>query len=63
MRFRVQAGRFDRASLRLEPRLIYHLTGEVRHEWEHSTAPIKVTRWSITFRSLSEKRSMQGMRG
>jgi alkylated DNA repair dioxygenase AlkB len=46
---------FDRAAVPLEPRSIYHLTGEARHQWEHSLAAMDVTRWSITFRSLSEK--------
>jgi len=46
---------FDRLSVPLAPRSLYHLTGEARHEWEHSIAPMAVTRWSITFRSLSEK--------
>jgi len=56
MRFRRRKpGGFERASARLAPRSIYHLTGEVRHQWEHSIAPMDVSRWSITFRSLSEK--------
>ena len=56
MRFRRRKpGGFDRASALLAPRSIYHLTGEARHEWEHSIAVMEVTRWSITFRSLSEK--------
>jgi len=56
MRFRRrrQSG-FDRASVFLAPRSIYHLTGAARHEWEHSIAPVEVARWSITFRSLSQK--------
>jgi len=55
MRFRRRKpGGFDRASAFLTPRSIYHLTGEARHEWEHSIAAMEVTRWSITFRSLSE---------
>jgi alkylated DNA repair protein (DNA oxidative demethylase) len=45
---------FDRASAALAPRSIYHLTGAARHEWEHSIAAMEVTRWSITFRSLSK---------
>ncbi len=53
---------FDRASVLLAPRSIYHLTGEARHEWEHSIAAMEVTRWSITFRSLSQKGRLQGMR-
>jgi alkylated DNA repair protein (DNA oxidative demethylase) len=56
MRFRRRrAGGFDRMSLPLVPRSIYHLTGETRHEWEHSIAPMAEPRWSITFLSLSEK--------
>jgi alkylated DNA repair protein (DNA oxidative demethylase) len=56
MRFRRRkSGGFDRASALLAPRSIYHLTDEARHKWEHSIAGVEVTRWSITFRSLSEK--------
>jgi alkylated DNA repair protein (DNA oxidative demethylase) len=63
MRFRRRrSGGFDRVSVLLAPRSIYHLTGEARHEWEHSIAAIEATRWSITFRSLSEKGCAQGMR-
>src|SRR5262252_6688933 len=60
MRFRRRKpGGFERASALLAPRSIYHLTGEVRHQWEHSIAPMDVSRWSITFRSLSEKGRLQ----
>jgi len=52
---RRRPGGFDRAAAPLAPRSIYHLTGEARHRWEHSIAPLEKTRWSITFRSLSEK--------
>jgi DNA oxidative demethylase len=56
MRFRRRRpGRFDRASVLLTPRSIYHLTAEARHQWEHSIAGMEETRRSITFRSLSEK--------
>jgi alkylated DNA repair protein (DNA oxidative demethylase) len=56
MRFRKRSARgFDRASAPLEPRSIYHLSGEARHVWEHSIAEMDVTRWSITFRSFSAK--------
>jgi alkylated DNA repair dioxygenase AlkB len=54
LRRRTAAG-FDRAKVMLAPRSIYHLSGEVRHAWEHSIAPMDVPRWSITFRSLSDK--------
>jgi DNA oxidative demethylase len=54
MRFRRRRpGGFDRASALLAPRSIYHLTGEARHEWEHSIAAMAATRRSVTFRSLS----------
>ena len=46
---------FDRAKADLAPRSIYHLSGEVRHQWEHSIAAMDVPRWSVTFRSLSDK--------
>ena len=56
MRFRRRKpGGFDRASVHLAPRPVYHLTGEARHEWEHSIAAMDERRWSITFRSLSAK--------
>jgi len=56
MRFRRRkSGGFDRASVLLAPRSVYHLTGEARHEWEHSIVAMAVRRWSITFRSLSAK--------
>jgi len=54
LRRRSVAG-FDRVKVDLAPRSIYHLSGEVRHHWEHSIAPMDVPRWSITFRSLSTK--------
>jgi alkylated DNA repair protein (DNA oxidative demethylase) len=46
---------FDRATLPLEPQSIYHLSGEARWEWEHSIVPMTTPRWSITFRTLSER--------
>ncbi|UIJ46255.1 alpha-ketoglutarate-dependent dioxygenase AlkB [Sphingomonas cannabina] len=55
LRRRKPDGGFARAAQNLAPRSIYHLAGEVRHGWEHSIAPMDVTRWSVTFRSLSER--------
>jgi alkylated DNA repair dioxygenase AlkB len=56
LRFRRRKpGGFDRASALLAPRSIYRLTGAARHQWEHSIGAMESTRWSITFRSLSEK--------
>jgi len=55
MRFRRRAATgFARTSVPLAARSVYHLSGEARHQWEHSIAPMDVTRWSITFRSLTE---------
>ena len=45
---------FRRFSLPVEPRSAYLLSGEARHEWEHSVAPGDQLRFSITFRTLSE---------
>jgi alkylated DNA repair protein (DNA oxidative demethylase) len=57
MRFRRRRpdGRFDRASLPLEPRGAYHLSDEARHDWEHSIVEMDRTRWSVTFRSASAR--------
>ena len=56
MRFRQRtADGFRRAKVHLEPGSAYLLSGEVRREWEHSMAPGDTLRFSITFRSLSEK--------
>lgn len=55
LRFRRRkAGGFDRVTVPLAPRSIYHLQGEARHQWEHSIAEMEETRWSITFRTLSD---------
>jgi len=56
MRFRQRTpDGFRRAKVQLEPRSAYLLSGEVRQEWEHSIAPGGKLRFSITFRSLSQK--------
>lgn len=56
LRFRRRRpGGFDRARLELAPRSAYLLSGEVRRDWEHSIAPGNKLRFSITFRTLSEK--------
>ena len=44
---------FERRNVELPPRSLYLLSGEVRREWEHSIAPMDVTRRSITFRTLA----------
>ena len=56
MRFRQRTDRgFNRANVELQPRSAYLLTGEVRADWEHSIAAHEALRFSITFRSLSER--------
>ena len=56
MRFRQRTGDgFRRASVHLEPRSAYLLSGEVRTDWEHSIVPGTTLRFSITFRTLSER--------
>jgi alkylated DNA repair dioxygenase AlkB len=62
LRRRRAEGGFDRAALSVAPRSIYHLTGEARHAWEHSIAPSDARRWSITFRSLSDRGRRAGSR-
>jgi alkylated DNA repair dioxygenase AlkB len=62
LRFRRRAGtRFERASLPLAPRSIYHLSGQARHGWEHSIAEMAATRWSVTFRSLASVQCRPGI--
>jgi alkylated DNA repair dioxygenase AlkB len=51
LRRRTDTG-FERRSLALPARSLYRLSGEVRWDWEHSIAPMDVTRRSITFRTL-----------
>jgi len=54
LRFRRRRGTdFERFALGAPPRSAYLLTGEIRHAWEHSIAPMEVMRYSITFRSRS----------
>ena len=45
---------FERRKIALPPRSLYRLSGEVRWNWEHSIAPIGLTRRSVTFRTLRE---------
>ena len=51
LRRRTEHG-FERRKLHLPARSLYRLSGEVRHAWEHSIAPLDVTRRSVTFRTL-----------
>ena len=56
LRFRRRRKRgFDRHAHDVQPRSLYHLTGEARYGWEHSIAEMTVPRWSITFRTLARQ--------
>lgn len=46
---------FRRTSLEVRPRSAYLLSGEVREHWEHGIAAHDRLRYSITFRTLSER--------
>ena len=55
LRFRRRRpGGFDRFSVDVAPRSAYLLSGEARHDWEHSIAPGEQLRFSITLRTLSD---------
>ena len=56
LRFRQRTAEgFRRANIEVMPRSAYLLSGEARHDWEHSISPKTSLRFSITFRTLSEK--------
>ena len=56
LRFRQRAdGGFRRANLEVAPRSAYLLSGEARWAWEHRIVPGDHLRFSITFRTLSDK--------
>jgi alkylated DNA repair protein (DNA oxidative demethylase) len=56
MRFRHRRReRWDRQTVPLPPRGIYHLKGEVRQIWEHSIAEMDRVRHSVTFRSFARR--------
>ena len=46
---------FRRAAIDLEPRSAYLLSGAARWTWEHRIVPGERLRFSITFRTLSDK--------
>ncbi len=54
-RFRRRSGEnWERASLMVEPRSAYLLTGPSRTVWQHSVPPVDRHRYSITFRTLAD---------
>ena len=53
LRFRRKAGDgWERASLKVEPRSAYLLSGPARAVWEHSIPALDRLRYSITLRTL-----------
>jgi alkylated DNA repair protein (DNA oxidative demethylase) len=58
MRFRrgEQTGAIERASVVLQPRSAYVLSGPARAEWQHSIPAVEALRYSITFRSVRGRR-------
>ena len=54
---------FRRASLEVAPRSAYLLSGESRWDWEHRIVPGDELRFSITFRTLSQKGRRIAARG
>jgi len=46
--------RWERFTLTAEPRSAYLLTGEARHEWEHSIPRLETLRYSVTLRTLAK---------
>jgi alkylated DNA repair dioxygenase AlkB len=56
-RFRRKHGSaFQRYTLDAQPRSLYLMTGEARHVWEHSIPGVEQPRYSITFRTMAERR-------
>jgi alkylated DNA repair dioxygenase AlkB len=51
---RKNGAKWDRATVRLEPRSAYLLSGEARDEWEHSIPPVDEIRYSVTFRTFRD---------
>ena len=49
---KAKQGRGSIISVPVKPRSLYVMQGSSRSEWEHSTAPVKDVRYSITFRTL-----------
>ena len=46
--------KWERFSLQAEPRSLYLMEGEARHDWEHSIGAVEALRYSITFRTMAD---------
>ena len=57
-RFRRAAGeKWQRFTLDAEPRSLYLMSGASRHAWEHSIPAVEAPRYSITFRTMAERKN------
>jgi alkylated DNA repair dioxygenase AlkB len=57
-RFRKAAGeKWQRFTLNAEPRSLYMISGASRQVWEHSIPAVEQPRYSITFRTMVERKS------
>jgi alkylated DNA repair dioxygenase AlkB len=55
-RFRRRTGdKWERFTLRAEPRSLYLMDGEARQVWEHSIPGVESKRYSITFRTMRDQ--------
>jgi alkylated DNA repair dioxygenase AlkB len=56
-RFRKPAGeKWQRYTLDAEPRSLYMMSGESRQLWEHSIPAVEAPRYSITFRTMADRK-------
>jgi alkylated DNA repair dioxygenase AlkB len=56
LRFRKSAGKsWDRFTLDAEPRSLYMISAASREVWEHSIPAVESARYSITFRTMSNR--------
>jgi alkylated DNA repair dioxygenase AlkB len=54
---RRHAANWERFALGAEPRSLYLMEGEARHDWEHSIPAVEARRYSITFRTMADAAS------
>ena len=56
-RFRRPAGdKWQRYTLDAEPRSLYGMSGDSRMIWEHSIPGVEAPRYSITFRTMADRK-------
>jgi alkylated DNA repair dioxygenase AlkB len=57
-RFRRPIGKkWERFTLQAEPRSLYMMSGASRQAWEHSIPAVEAPRYSITFRTMVERKA------